>query len=163
MLAGWDLIAAVVVALVVATCSPRWVPASLCKDLYLLGTSVLSIIFSVYIAALAIVISSADDAFVKFLEEDGSFSDLLWGFETTLVLLFLALVFSVVAYSLTSVQIARDLPLQHLSGIVVFVFLFAYSLGATLASTLTSITYARRRAAFLKAVNPIGQRPQSRS
>ena len=150
MLISIDLWAAVIVAGLAFVLLPRWVSLPMAKDLYGLGTSVLSIVFSVFIAALAVIISATDDAFVKWLEEENQFSDILWMFKATLVILFIALVYSVIAYAITASQAAAGNTLQHSASLVLFTFLFFYSLDATLAATMAAVGYARRRTEFVK-------------
>lgn len=149
MLVSGDLLVAVAAVGALLAVVPRWVPLPLAKDLYGIGASVLSIVFSVYFAALAIVISSSDDRFIKWLEEDGIFSDLLWGFKVTLLCLFSALVLALALYAWSGAQIAMDYRAQHRSGVILFAGLLIYSLCATLSTTLAAIKYAQKRSTFL--------------
>ena len=74
VLGSLDLWAALGLAVVFAVLLDDWVPNEFAKDIYSIGISVLSIVFSVYFAALAIIISASDDDFVAFLEETGDYS-----------------------------------------------------------------------------------------
>ncbi len=58
----------IVLAIVSAIFLPSCVSNDLVAGYYSIGISVLSIVFSIYFAALAIIIASPPDDFVKFME-----------------------------------------------------------------------------------------------
>lgn len=151
---SWDVGVAIIAAGAVWIALPARVESSIVGAIYGAGTSVLSIVFSVFIAALAIIMSSSDDDFVTFLEEEGHFSLVLWGFQFTLGLLFAALMYSLLLQSLSAFWSAvspTPLTHQHKVWLVFFTFLFVWSLLATLLTTYASIRYAQFRVRFLKA------------
>jgi hypothetical protein len=151
MVLGIDAFMSLIVVCGLIALTPTWFPVVVAKDVYGLSSSVLSIVFSVFTAALAIIISSPDDKFVRFLDAEGFYRDLLWGFTLTLGALFVALVFSIAAFSWTSYQLAAKTSHQHHVGVIACGGLLTYALGATLTSTLSAIRYARTRAAFLRS------------
>jgi hypothetical protein len=157
---SWDFGVAVALALAGAILlEPRLLNA-FAKDLYAIGISVLSIVFSVFFAALAIIISSSDDDFVRFLEEDGGYTHLVATFRWTLAALFTALIYSLGAYGLTARGALVDKSTQPKHWVLIFGFLFSYSLLATYLSTRDAIAYAQRRTRFLSLKRRDGK-PQS--
>src|ERR1041384_3873475 len=98
MLFGWDLLLATTATVALYVFMPEQISNGFARDLYGVGISVLSIVFSIFVAALAIIMSASDDEFLKFLESDGLYTLLLWGFKFTLFLLFVALMYSLILY-----------------------------------------------------------------
>lgn len=150
----WDFLASLAISIVLYHTIPNNVSNSFCQDIYGIGISVLSIIFSVYFAALAIIISSSDDDFVNYLEEDGVYTGIIWTFRYSLFILFTALLFSLLMYALTSAWIASSnvLNQDNLQPSIyfsIFVFLFFYGLFCALNTTLDSIKYALSRVRYL--------------
>lgn len=127
----------------------REVSNELAKDLYLAGITVLSIIFSVYFAALAIIISSSDDSFVRFLEEVGDYTRIINTFRFTLFSIFTSLSLSIILYFITSTFINDKKISQPSYLIVAFVFMFTYSLISAIGVTSDAISYAKLRSVFL--------------
>jgi len=76
----------------------NWIKLTLAKSLFEMGIGVLSIIFSIFFATLAFIISASDDDFVKFLEEDSLFTELVESFKWTVFVLFFSLFYSVVCF-----------------------------------------------------------------
>jgi hypothetical protein len=150
ILLSWDFLASLPISLVVAYLLPFWVSNEFAHDLYGIGISVLSIVFSVYFAALAIIISSSDDDFVRFLEEEGDYTAIITTFEFSLGALFIALLYSLIMYAFTAAWIAHKFESQQYWWLAIFTFLFLYSLFAALNSTMDSITYAKFRTKYLK-------------
>lgn len=150
MLLGLDAFATLILVAFLIAVVPRTVPLGMVHDLYGLAASVLSIVFSVFTASLAIIISSPDDKFVQFLESEGLYSDILFGFKFTLYALFAALVYSLAAYALSAYQLGAGHALQHRAGLITGAALLTYSLAATLSSSLAAIRHARARAEFLR-------------
>ncbi len=124
-------------------------PTALVKDFYGTGIGVLSILFSVFFAALAIIISSSDDDFVAFLEEDASYTRIVNTFRFTLVLLFVALLFSLCLYGYTSIRLHAGFLYQSRWWSLIFEFLFLYALLAGLAASLDSVSYSQHRSRFI--------------
>lgn len=147
---SWDFLVALVFTGLVLLLFPGNVNNALATDLYNVGISVLSIVFSVYFAALAIIISSSDDDFVYFLEERGAYTVIITTFKFSLGILFAALLYSILLYAATSVWTDNGQESQHKGWMIGYAFLFAYSLLAALTTTLDSIIYAQMRTKFLR-------------
>jgi hypothetical protein len=143
---GWDLFAAAVFAALFFF-GPMHIPNSIARDLYNAGISVLGILFAVFLAALATFASGSDNEFVKFLEEDRSYSALIAAFKINLFLLLVGLLASLFGYGLTSfADVHGSQNHWFLTG---FVFISLWSLFATLNTALDGIRYAQSRAIFL--------------
>jgi hypothetical protein len=150
ILVAWDFIFA---SIVTATCTvllPHWVKNDFAKDLYGVGISVLSIVFSVFFAALAIIMASSDDEFVKFLEVEGDYTRLISSMRFTLTVLFASLVVALFLYSYSSYRISEKIEDQKFLWLTIFAFLFSYSLGASLGATTDAIRYSGYRSKFLR-------------
>jgi len=151
----WDFILAVILTFVVLFIIPVQVPGNFAKDVYEVGISVLSIIFSVYFAALTIIISAIDDGFVRFLEKEGHYSELLFTFKFTIFTIFLALMCSIVLFTYSGYKIEVNLQYSQSYGLLVFyVFISSYSLFAVFNSTIDSLRYSKYRMEFFKLSNP---------
>lgn len=147
---SWDIILSIVISVLFYFNVPCLIDIVFAKDLYSIGISVLSIVFSVYFAALAIIISAGDNEFVKFLEEDENlYSELIFTFKFSLIILFIALIYSIILYIQTPFKISQDIKFQNRIFVVIFSFLFFYGLFASLNATLDSIKFAKYRTKFL--------------
>lgn len=146
---AWDFLSAFVLSLMVNYILPYWVSNEFAHDLYGIGISVLSIVFSVYFAALAVIISSSDDDFVRFLEEEGDYTAIISTFQFSLAALFVALLYSLVMYAFAASWISSKFESQPHWWLGIFCFLFLYGLFAALNSTLDSIKYAKFRTRYL--------------
>jgi len=144
-----DFAVALIISVLVSYVLPFWVSNELAHDLYNIGISVLSIVFSVYFAALAIIISSSDDDFVRFLEEEGDYTGIVNSFQFSLGALFVALLYSLVLYAVTAAWTSAGHREQQFWWLSIFAFLFPYGLFAALYSTIDSIKYAKRRTKYL--------------
>lgn len=157
IIVSWDFLVTLVITIVLFIVIENQIPSEFAKDIYGVGISVLSIVFSVYFAALALIITSGDDDFVHFLEEEGDYTGIISTFKFSLLALFLALAYSIAAYAFTSARIVYgnnlgvDIVYQPRILITFFVFLFSYGLLAALRATLDSITYALFRVKFLRS------------
>lgn len=147
---SFDFIIAFLLAVVLEVYMPNLVSNSLVKEIYNVGISVLSIIFSIYFTALTIIISSGDNEFILFLEEEKTFTALLAILKYTLIVLFLALVYSIGIFAATVSFLDVKWQHQQKEFCVVFAFLFSYSLLATVGSISNSIVYASKRIQFLR-------------
>lgn len=148
---SWDfVVAAIATALVIATIPSR-ISAAFAKDLFAVGISVLSIVFSVFFAALAIIISAGDNEFILFLEKEKAYTGIVQTFLVSLIALFVALVYSLVLYAITAAAATVEKATQAAGFVCAFSFLFLYGLFAAFNSAIDAIRYARTRAAFLEA------------
>lgn len=152
---SWDFIVSVFLTFVLSFVLGDSISSEFAKDIYGIGISVLSIVFSVYFAALALIITSGDDDFVHFLEEEGDYTGIIDTFKFSLLALFSALIYSIFIYTFTAAQIYQNQvsqaqPLQPELFLLIFIFLFSYGLCAALGATFDSITYAMFRIKFLR-------------
>jgi len=149
-----DTLASITVALILYFFLPDTVGCTFAKDIYGVGISVLSIIFSVFFAGLAVIITSSDDVFVRWLEEQRHYRGLICLFKITLMALFLALLVALTLYLCTShyEDIFPNFK-QNKAWLIFFSFLFVYSLVATALSVLDAIKYAERRTEFIELNN----------
>lgn len=146
---SWDFLAALGSSLLLAFLVPAGISVSFAKDLFGVGISVLSIVFSVFFAALAIIISASDNDFVVFLEEEGHYTAIIQTFKVSLLALFVALIYSLVLYAFTAAAASAFVQGQHWLWFCVFVFLFLYGLFSAFNSALDAIRYAQTRASYL--------------
>lgn len=151
---AWDFLTAFPISVFISYLLPYWVVNDFAHDLFGIGISVLSIVFSVYFAALAIIISSSDDDFVRFLEEEGEYTAIITTFQFSLAALFVALIYSLVLYAFTASWISQKFESQPYWWLSIFSFLFLYGLFAALNSTFDSITYAKFRTRYLAIKKP---------
>jgi len=147
---SWDFIAAIIISILFYVAAPTKIPNEFAVKLYDIGISVLSIVFSVFFAALAIIISSSDDDFVRFLDEEGDYTAIIDTFKFSLMVLFIALIYSIVLSAVTSYILSMGNKDQHTFFLALFVLLFLYGLFATLNSTYDAIKYAQYRTKYLQ-------------
>lgn len=147
-----DFIMSAIIAVCIAIFIPSKIEVGIAKEIFNVAIAVLSIVFSVYFAAMAVVISAGDDKFVSFLEEDGSYSHIIWTFKVTLLLLFSALILSIILF--TIVLPFKDAPLPDryfpTLGIALFSWLSLWSLFAAAQVTLDAIKYSQYRVRFIQ-------------
>lgn len=131
---------------------PDNVNSAFTKDIYGIGISVLSIVFSVFFAALAVIMTSGDDSFVLWLEEKGHYNELIKVFKATLASLFVALVLALIMYGFTAHYVVGnevDKVQQSKWWLIAFSCMFIYSLVAAVTSSMDAIKYAQRRATYI--------------
>ncbi len=147
---SWDFTLAILIASVSWFFLPDVICGTILKDLYSSSISVLSILFSMFFAALAIIISLNDNNFINFLEEDGYFSKLLSQFRFSLSAMFLTLIIALCLYGITIFSITNPFWGQEKLQINIFIFAFFYSLFAVFLSALDAIRYLQTRLKFIK-------------
>lgn len=145
-----DILVSFLIALLVWHLSPDKISGEFSRDIYSVGITVLSIVFSAYFAALAIMISSSDDEFVEFLEQEGGYTTLIGNFRFSLAVLLVALIYSIVLYTLTTVWFYNKSAEQSEYFFVIFVFVSTYGLLTTFAASNDVINYALYRSRFLR-------------
>lgn len=155
VLVSWDIFASIALGLLTFFVLPEYLNIVFTKSFYSIGISVLSIIFSLFFAALAIIMSSSDNDFIQFLEEKNNFTGLLWTFKYTLALLFISLIYSIVFYTISEYLIENSKANweMHKLIFVIFEFLFCYSMLATFLAVLDTIQFSKFRAVFLSNRN----------
>jgi hypothetical protein len=149
ILISLDIWAAFAAAIAAYSLFPKWVPNEVAKDLFGVGIGVLSIIFSVFFAALAIIMAATDDEFLRFLNSEGDYDAIIATFKYTLILLFSALITSLVLYARSAVLLSSSVKHQSRWFMEVFSFLFLYSLFASLSATRDAIRYSEFRSQFV--------------
>ena len=131
---------------------PTYLDANAASSFYNIGITVLSIVFSLFFAALAIIMSSTDNDFIEFLEEKNQFTGLMVTFKVVLAALFLSLILSIVLYTKNDFFIKNSgsqNPQEHKIWFVIFQFFFTYSLIGTALSIKDTISFTKYRTKFL--------------
>lgn len=149
ILLGWDFIASLLMSILLFIILPSQLENIKVISYYEIGITVLSIVFSIYFASLAIIIATPDNDFIKFLELDGAYTALISLFKFTLYSLFIGLVYSIFAFAITS-YFKDDGGTQCKLFLSLFSFVFFYGLFCTVNSTKHSITYSIFRTRYLK-------------
>jgi hypothetical protein len=152
---AWDLIGAATVTVALIVVLPSEISLQIAKEIFSVGVSVLAIIFSVFFAAIAIVITAGDNEFVKFLEKDGHYTSIIWTFRSTLVLLFVALLAAIALLIITLPYQAIEqypYPAWYFPEAVMlgFGFLALYALFTAASASLDAIKYAQFRARYIE-------------
>lgn len=151
MLISWDFAVATLVTLGLYFGLPTLISANILKPIYEVSISVLAVMFSVFFAALAVLITAGDNEFVRFLEEEGLYRRIIFTFRVTLILLFVALLFSIVSF--VTILPYVDKQTQFLYSkvqVLIFSFISLYALLASVGSTMDAIKYAEFRATYLE-------------
>jgi hypothetical protein len=148
---SWDFVISVIIAIITWCLLPLWLKLPFAAGFYMVGITVLSIVFSLFFAALAIIMSSTDNDFILYLEEKKQFTTLMTSFRFTLYVLFLSLVYSIILYTCSDYVIKElgEKTVQHKVFFIIFLFLFSYSLLATGLSVKDSISFTHYRTKFL--------------
>ncbi len=153
IIASWDFILSILISIILWLICPNQVDGLFAKDIYNVAISVLSIIFSMLFATLAIIISSSDNDFVNFLEEEGHYTGIINLFKYSLFVLFIALILSLILFGITSSNLSVQGYTQPKIIIIMFNFLFLYSLFVVFSTSLNTITYLKYRIKYLKIKN----------
>jgi hypothetical protein len=148
---SWDFASSLVLSLLTLFLLPTWIKIPFASGFYSVGITVLSIVFSLFFAALAIIMASTDNDFIMYLEERKQFTRLMGSFKYTLALLFVSLIYSIILMTCSDfvVKYHGDKSIQHQVFFVVFTFLFTYSLTATALSVKDTISFTQYRTKFL--------------
>lgn len=150
ILFSWDFCVAILIAVFASWSLPHKVANDFARDIYNVGITSLSIIFSVYFASLAIIISSSDNDFINFLDEEGDYSRLINSFRYALFTLLIALLLSIFFYTVATIFFYRKEPDQPKFLMVIFSFFASYSLLSTFMAANDAIEYALYRVKFLR-------------
>lgn len=146
-----DFWAAIAISIAVYFALPSKTEIDFVISIFELGVQVLSIVFSVYFAALAVIITAGDNKFVSYLQRLGVYSNLIWSFKVTLFLLFCALIISMILY--VSVLPFSGQPIKDAYfpnwGFALYAFFTLWSLFGAATATLASISYAEYRVKFI--------------
>jgi len=149
---SWDFVVSVILTLTSAIFLPSMLKIGFCISFFNVGITVLSIIFSLFFAALAIIMTSSDNDFIEFLEEENDFTALLDTFKVTLLMLFISLIYSIILFVISDyfAKLNDDQFQQHKIFFLFFEFLFCYSLLSTALSIKDTIRFSEMRGKFLK-------------
>lgn len=147
-----DFAFAVIVTASVGYFIPATIKYDFTTSFYNVGITVLSIVFSLFFASLAILMSLSDSEFIDFLEEKEHYSTLIFTYKFTLVCLFFSLGYSIVLYAFADYWVKHH-PKNCLHNnwfFLGFVFVFTYSLTATALCIKDAIKFSKYRLDFLK-------------
>lgn len=150
---GYDFAISILLTLATAYILPDYINMKFALSFFNVCMTILSIIFSLFFAAMAILVSSSDNDFIDFLEEKKVFTELLWSFKFTLSILFLSLIISIFFYLGTSYWLEtydkfRWLQYKWLS--LLLLFFFIYGMLATWMSVIDIVKFSSFRLKFLK-------------
>lgn len=155
----WDFIFSFTISVLASILFPFQINTCFAKDFYTIAITILSIVFSLFFAALALIITSNEDDFVDFLEEDNIYTDIVETFKFTLLVIFITLIYSIALYFISSYSIYKNIEAESSNiyqikwFIITFLFCFLYSLFATFNAMLDAIKYANKRLEYIKIKN----------
>ena len=154
LLLSWDFGLALGLALLVGLYLLTYeLSYEIAKEVYGISVSVLSIVFAVFFAALAVLITAGDNNFVRFLKKEGLYGTIIWTFKATLLLLFAALLASIVLFVATLPYVSLAAPPAYPKGLfTAFALVGFWALFATINSTMHAIKYAEFRAEYLDII-----------
>jgi hypothetical protein len=130
--------------------APNEISNNTATDVYNMGIAVLSIVFSVFFASLALISSSGDDDFVLYLDSKKVYKELISLMKFSMTSIFVALLIAIFSYINTYLLIEMELKSQSKVLMVIFIFFFMYGLLASLTVALDSMKYTNLRVSFLK-------------
>ncbi|MDE4541342.1 hypothetical protein [Thermoanaerobacterium sp. R66] len=147
----WDFIFSLIISLFLLFILKGNLNGTFLKDIYNTGVTVLSILFTIFFAALAIIISSWNDDFIKLLEEDNDFINLLHNFRYSLKVTFITLIITIFLYTYTNYNIIKNNNYVQIKYIpIIFSFVFFYSLFTIFNSALDSIKFVENMVRYIK-------------
>ena len=147
---SWDFLTSLFVLIIISYLIPELIPLKIMASIYEVSITVFSLLFSIFFSSLAIIISSGDNSFVNFLEQDGSYSEIIWAYKITLISLFSSLVISIFLYVLAQEKLSSDFIFVPKWVNLIFALSTIYSLLATFESTFDVLRYAKYRAKYIK-------------
>ncbi|MEW5677043.1 hypothetical protein ABGT15_12080 [Flavobacterium enshiense] len=151
LILSWDFFATVFVTAIAYFIMPGYIDMKFLLSVYNMSITILALIFSLFFAALAIIMSSSENDFIDFLDEENLFTELLWSFKVTLIFLFFSLIYSIILYTGTSYYIETYSSKEWLQDNILFlilVALFTYSMAATCISVYDTIKFSEYRSKF---------------
>lgn len=150
---SWDFVIALLSTVASYFLLPDYLNMKFALAFYNAAMTVLSIIFSLFFTAMAILMSSSDNDFIEFLEEKNTFTELLWSFKFTLFILFISLLLSIILYSGTSYWIENNFKVDCFQKSLLLLsleFCFLYGMLATWFCIIDTVRFSKYRALFLK-------------
>ena len=158
---SWDFFLTVGVTLILYLVLPRMVPFGFALDLYLVGVSVLSMCIFYFIAFIAVISASSDEEFIHYLRTHQGFVSVFRTYQYTIVVLFVALIFTLVMYGLANFQkyLMPDVATHNRSYFLSFMFFFCYGILTVFEATLDSVSFLKLRVNFIakKRIGESGQ------
>jgi glucan phosphoethanolaminetransferase (alkaline phosphatase superfamily) len=149
---SWDFYIPLLISIAIFFLLPSTIKCTLANDYLLMGITILSIVLSCFFTSFAVVISTPENDFIEFMETTGDYSAIKFGFTYTIILLTIGLLYSIVAYCLTSYAVEyHENWVESKWIVVIMLFLLLYGLSATYNSFIDSILYSAFRAKFEKA------------
>lgn len=147
---SYDLIVSLILTMLILAFVKSDLPILFVKSAYSTGITVLSIVFSLFFASLAVIMSSGDSDFIKFLEEKNQFTGLINTFKYTLIILFFGLVVSLIFYLISEYQFTgQNVKYQNRWMFISFCFFFLYALACTVMSVKDTILFSLYRSKFI--------------
>ncbi len=146
---SWDLWTAALAAALSSRSLPWTCSIAAAKDIYQTAISVLSIVFAVFFAALAVVITAPSDDFIEFMQQDDGFGRLTWNFRWTLFCLCFALGFAMVLASRAAIRVASREEHELSAFLVTLCFAGVYALCAAAQAAGDCISFAHYRVKYL--------------
>jgi type III secretory pathway component EscU len=144
---SWDILAALVAAAISYKFTPEVITNKFCVTIYGTAIGILSIIFSIFFASLAIIMSLPDNDFINFIENpERLFTSLLSYFKLTLMILFLSLLFTISLYVYSMYGSETDAGNRGV--FVLFSGIFIYSLVATIIAVNITLSFTERRVKY---------------
>lgn len=146
------------IALMLSFCLfPDNISNSFCAKIYGVGINVLSIVFSIFFASLAVIISHPDNSFIEFIEQPpyNIFSRLIGLFKITLYALFISLIATIILYIYAEYNSANTYLSKPF--LCLFIFIFVYSLMATALAVNTTLQLTKRRTKYINIKNRIDE------
>lgn len=131
---------------------PPYIKITATVTAYNLGITVISILFSVFFAVLAVLMSTTDSEFINFLEQDKRFfSTLIRSFKIVLFVMFVTLIYSISLYLGNDYYLNKHGLNSQQSKILVIIFqlLFTYSLFATGMCTYDALKFSSLRIRYV--------------
>lgn len=158
IIVSWDFLGAAALTVAFAIVVPSRISFEVANEIFSIAVSVLAIMFSVFFAAIAVIITAGDNQFVSFLETEGMYTHIVWTFKFTLILLFSALVLSIVLLVVTlpySDHKTYPYPQWHFpeAYMLAFGFLGVWALFSSAQASLDAIKYAQFRTRFIRVMD----------
>ena len=153
LIKSWDFILALLSTAATYYLLPEFINMKFALSFFNVAMTVLSIIFSLFFTAMAIIMSSSDNDFIEFLEQNNTFTELLWSFKVTLIILFSSLVLSIILYSGTSYWLETNYEyvwLQNSKLLLSLEFFFFFGMIASWLCIMDTVKFSKYRSRFLK-------------
>lgn len=143
---SWDFIISIITFIVAMTMLPQKIYSTTALGIYSVGVTTISLIFSIYFASIAFIFASGDEEFIRFLEENDSYTQLVSTYKYTLFILFITLIISLILLVLNNFIDAKIVaPINSKYIFALYFSISVYSLICVFNSALDSLNYAKYR------------------